>query len=102
MESGASEKKPVRITLFNQSFTVLAPGDPKEVLATAALVDELVTQVAKRSGHSETSRAALLTCLHLADRVRELERTLGDLRQRVETKSREMASLLDRVVDGGS
>mgnify|MGYP005847179357 CR=1 FL=1 len=100
MESGASEKKPVRITIFNQSFTVLAPGDPKELLATAALVDDLVTQVAKRSGHVDAGRASLLTCLHLADRIRELERELGELRDRVESKSREMASLLDRVVDG--
>ncbi|MBI4876554.1 MAG: cell division protein ZapA [Acidobacteria bacterium] len=95
METGTLEKKPVRISVGGQAFTVLAPGDPSEILQLAAQVDEIMTRVASLSGLPDSMRAAILTCLHLADRARTLEREMDDLRKRIDEKTRRIAGILD-------
>ena len=97
MAPEAGEKKPVKIVVCGQSFTVLAPGDPAETVKLSAEVDEIMTRIAVRSGHSDSARAAILTCLHLADRVRTLEREMEDIRQRIEDKAHRIAEILDQV-----
>ncbi len=100
MDAGSSEKKAVRVTILNQTFTVLAPGDPAEIQELAQTVDELAMKIQARSG-AEPGRAALLVCLHLADRLRTLERELAELKERVDAKSRHFSVLLDQVVSTG-
>jgi cell division protein ZapA (FtsZ GTPase activity inhibitor) len=99
MQPGAAEKKPVRITVCGQTFTVLAPGDPAELLDLASRVDEIMTRIATRSGHADSMRAALLTCLHLADHARALERELEDIRTRIDASASRIAAVLDRATD---
>jgi cell division protein ZapA len=96
MDAEASEKQPVRLTIYNQTFTLRVPGDPDELLRAAAEVDELVTSIA-RSGNIDATRAAILACLHLQDRVDSLEHDLEKLRT-FEDRTRELARLLDDVV----
>jgi cell division protein ZapA (FtsZ GTPase activity inhibitor) len=97
MQPGAAEKKPVRITVCGQSFTVLAPGDPADFLQLAGQVDEIMSRIAARSGHADSMRAAILTCLHLADRARALERELDQIRARIAASAGRVAALLDRA-----
>ena len=97
MDIGTPEKKPVRITVFNQSYTVLTAGDPAEIHEIARTLDELMTAIA-RSGNMDSTRVAVLAGLHLADRLRALERDLAELKQRVDAKSRQFSLLLDQVV----
>ena len=47
-----------------------------------------------RSGNMDSTRVAVLACLHLQDRVRTLEREFTQLRSRVESTSREFSVLL--------
>lgn len=89
MESGIPEKKPVRVTILNQTYTLLTAGDPAETVALAAQVDELMTMIAAR-GNMDATRAAVLTALHLADQLRSLERDLNHLKRR-------FASILDQA-----
>ena len=45
------------------------------------------------------SRIAVLACLHLADRMRALERDLSQLKQRVDRKSEEFAGMLEQLIE---
>ena len=83
MDPGASEKKPVRVTIFNQTYTLRASSETGDVETLAAGVDELMSSISSRTGTSDAGRVAVLACLHLADRLQTLERELLSLRQRV-------------------
>jgi cell division protein ZapA len=87
----------VRVTIFHQTYTLSASDDAGEVEALAQSVDELMTGIAARAGNVDANRVAVLTCLHLADRLRQAERDLRGLQQHVDEKSREFALLLDEA-----
>lgn len=92
------EKRPVRVSIFNQTFTLLVPGDPSEIEDAANDVDELMNTIA-RTGNLDSLRVVMLACLHLQDRVRTLEREFSRLQSRVEDTSREFSLLLDDVLE---
>jgi cell division protein ZapA len=98
MESGP-ERKSVRVTIFNQSYTLLASEEPGEVESLAQIVDQLMTEVAQRAGNVDSNRVAVLACLHMADRLRSIERELSELKARVDQKTRQFSLLLDRVME---
>lgn len=97
---GGSDKTPVRLSIFNQSFTLRVAGDPADILQAANEVDELMSAIAK-SGNMDSFRVAILACLHLQDQVHSLETELEELKGRVEGRSRELASLLEQAVASG-
>jgi cell division protein ZapA len=96
----APEKQPVRVTILSRPYTLLASGDPREVEAVAASVDELMLSIAARAPNADSTRIAVLACLHLADRLRSLESDLSRLKQRVDRKSEEFSVLLEQVISG--
>jgi cell division protein ZapA len=96
MDADSSEKQAVRLTIFNQNFTLRVSGDPGELVRAANEVDELMTSIA-RSGNMDAARVAILACLHLQDRVDSLEQELQQLR-RIEDRTRELTRLLDGVI----
>ena len=100
MDSGGADKKPVRVTIFNQSYTLRASGDPREVQDLAAVVDRLMADIASKSGDTEASRVAVLACLHMADRLRSVELELTELKKRVEEKSSQYSLLLEQALEG--
>ena len=100
MDSPDTPKKSVRITIFNQTYSVSTSGDPRETEELAHEVDELMSSIARRAGNLDSSRTAVLACLHLADRVRTAERKLAALEESVVHKSRDFALLLDRACAG--
>ena len=98
MDKGAPEKQPVRVTILSRSYTLLASGDPREVEEVAASVDELMLSIAAKAPNADSTRIAVLACLHLADRLRTLERDLSRLRDRVDRKSEEFKEMLEQVI----
>jgi cell division protein ZapA len=98
MESG-TERKTVRVTIFNQAYSLAATSEPGEVETLAHSVDELMTGIAQRAGNMDAQRISVLACLHLADRLRTMERDLASLKDRVDQKSRQLAILLDQTID---
>lgn len=95
-----AEKTTVRVTILGQAYTLRAQGDTREVELLAQNVDELMHNIAAKSPNADSSRVAVLACLHLADRLNSLERDLGALKQRVDRKSVEFAGLLDQALEG--
>ncbi|HVW09967.1 MAG TPA: cell division protein ZapA [Bryobacteraceae bacterium] len=88
-------KQPVRVHIFNQSYTLLADGDPAEVETVAQQIDELMATIASRAGTGDSTRVAVLACLHLADKLRSTEAQL----RTIEDKSSRIAQLLERALD---
>jgi cell division protein ZapA len=90
--------EPVRVTIFNQSYSLLASEEPGRVEQLAQRVDELMSSIALRAGNVDATRAAVLACLHLADELELRERQLSNLKQDVEHKAREFSVLLDEAI----
>lgn len=88
----------MRVSIFNQTFNLVSDGDEADVLALAHLVDELVTEIARR-GNIDAGRAAVLACLHLADENRALQRKLADTRSGIEERTRRLNLLLEKAID---
>ena len=99
MASSAEPKQPVRVTILSQSYTLLASGDPREVEDLARSVDRLMLSIAEKAPNADSTRIAVLACLHLADKLRTLEQDLTGLKALVERKSGEFAGLLERALD---
>jgi cell division protein ZapA len=98
MENSGPEKQPVRVTILSRPYTLLATGDPREVEEVAASVDELMLSIAAKAPNADSTRIAVLACLHLADKLRLLEKEVEDLRQRKDTRSSEYAAMLERLI----
>ncbi|PYT16022.1 MAG: cell division protein ZapA [Acidobacteria bacterium] len=91
--------KTVRVTIFNQSYSLVAAEDAGELEALAHSVDELMTDIAQRAGNIDANRVAVLACLHLADRLHSIERQLAELQSRVDHKTRQFSVLLDKAIE---
>lgn len=94
-----ADKQPIRLSIFNQTFTLRIAGDPADILRAANEVDDLMSGIA-RTGNMDSFRIAILACLHLQDRVHSLENEIRDVRSNVAARTNELASLLDCVVSG--
>ena len=68
------DKQSVRVTILSRPYTLRVAGDPREVEAVAASVNDLMLSIAARVPDADTTRIAVLACLHLADKLRALER----------------------------
>ena len=91
----ATDKKLVRVTILQQSYTLRSSGDAGETEALAQYVDELMNQIAARSGGADTGRVAVLAALHLADRLRNIEKQLAGRDGALEALEGRLASLLE-------
>jgi cell division protein ZapA len=98
MES-APGRKTVRVTIYNQPYTLAETDEPGEVEALAQVVDELMTGIAQRAGNVDAHRVAVLACLHLADKLRSIETELSGLKDRVGRKALEFSILLDKAIE---
>lgn len=96
--SDKAKQQPVRVNIFNQPYTVVTAGDPNDTIRLAHEVDELMSQIARRAGNLDSTRTAVLACLHLADKLRTLETQLATLRDSVDQRTRTIGELLDQVV----
>ena len=93
------ERKTVRVTIFNQTYSLGATTEPGEIEELAHSVDELMTQIAQRAGNMDAQRIAVLACLHMADRLRIMERDLSSHKELVDQKSKQLTILLDQTID---
>ncbi len=98
MENASSGKQPVHVTILSRPYTLLAAGDAQEVQEVAASVNDLMLSIAAKAPNADSTRIAVLACMHLADKLRSVERDLNELKQRVDRKSEEFGEMLDRLI----
>jgi cell division protein ZapA len=92
------DKQTVRVTILSRPYTLRTSGDPAEVMKLAASVDELMLTIASKAPNADSTHIAVLACLHLADRLRDLEHDLAALKARVDRKSTEFAGMLEQLI----
>lgn len=90
--------EPVRVTIYNQTYSLVASEEPGRIENLAQRVDDLMSSIAVRAGNIDATRAAVLACLHLADELDLLERRLASLKENVEHKARRFTVLLDEAI----
>jgi len=73
------ERQPVRVTIFHQNFSLLAQGDPADLERAADTVDSLMQSIAAKSPTADTTRIAMLACLHLADRLHTINAIVKEI-----------------------
>ena len=98
MDQEGQRKQQVKVNILNQSFTLVTKGDPQETIDLAQKVDELMSGIAARSQNLDTTRVAVLACLHLADQLQQTEERLTSLQHQVELKARQFAGFLDSAL----
>lgn len=97
MDAPDPSKQIVRVTIFNQIYAVSTSGNRRDTEELAQEIDDLMSSIARRAGNLDSTRTAVLACLHLADRLRTAERKLETLQQSVSHKTRDFAMLLDQA-----
>jgi cell division protein ZapA (FtsZ GTPase activity inhibitor) len=90
-----AEKKVVRVIIFQQPYTLRVAGEPGETEKLAEAVDTLMNQIAARGAGSDASRVAVLASLHLADKVRTLEKELDGLRGRLHLLDERLSAVIE-------
>jgi cell division protein ZapA len=83
-------KQPIKVTIFNSPYSLLAQGDPQELIDAAQTVDDLMHSIASRSSTADTTRIAVMACLHLADKLRRHDKDL-------KARTGEIVALLDEL-----
>src|SRR5579863_3118638 len=92
--------EPVRVTIFNQTYSLVASEEAGRIEQLAQKVDDLMSSIAVRAGNVDATRTAVLACLHLADELDSLERQLANLKEKVDHKTRQFTLLLDEAIGG--
>lgn len=90
----------VRVTIFNQPYSLVASEEPGRIEQLAHKVDDLMSAIASRGSSIDATRAAVLACLHLADQADLLEQELAALKDKVDNKARRCSNLLDEALAG--
>jgi len=90
--------EPVRVTIFNQTYSLVASEEPGRIELLAQKVDDLMSTIAVRAGNVDATRTAVLACLHLADELDSLERRMASLRDSVDHRATRFTLLLDEAL----
>jgi cell division protein ZapA len=100
MERNAPEKQPVRVTvtILSRPYTLLASGDPREVEEVAASVNDLMLSIASKSPNADSTRIAVLACMHLADKLRALERDMSQVKEHAGIKNEQLFGVLEQLL----
>lgn len=92
-----AEKQQVKVTILNQTFSLVTSGDPNDTLQLANEIDELMNGIAMRAQNLDSTRVAVLASLHLADQLRTVQNELARLQLSVQQRSRRLGELLDSI-----
>jgi cell division protein ZapA len=94
VEHDSTNRQQVKVTILNQSFTLLTTGNPNDMIDLANQVDDLMNSIARRSPNLDSTRVAVFACLHLADQLR----TRGSDAKIPEEKIIELARMLEEAI----
>jgi cell division protein ZapA (FtsZ GTPase activity inhibitor) len=94
--------EPVRVTIFNRTYSFAPTVDATQIVDSARGVDELMTRIAAGPKNIDSTQIAVLACLELYDELRTLKHDLEDLKSRVARKAQQYTLLLDEAIGGNA
>lgn len=74
-----SRKQTYKVRIFNQTYSISSSASEAEFQQIADYVDHLMHTIASRSGSADSTRAAVMAAMHLADKLRQSEQRLQTL-----------------------
>ena len=74
-----SRKQTYKVRIFNQTYSITSSASEAEFQQIADYVDHLMHTIASRSGSADSTRAAVMAAMHLADKLRQSEQRLQTL-----------------------
>jgi cell division protein ZapA (FtsZ GTPase activity inhibitor) len=74
-----SRKQTYKVRIFNQTYSITSSASEAEFQQIADYVDHLMHTIASRSGSADSTRAAVMAAMHLADKLRQSEQRLQAL-----------------------
>jgi cell division protein ZapA len=72
-KSVATLVEPIRVSIFNQIYSLRSHSDPEHVLRIARLVDERMRLVASHAPSHDVLKIAVLAALNIADELERLK-----------------------------
>lgn len=84
----------LKVTICNQSYTLVSEDAPAYIERIAALTDEKIAEVKKRNPALSTYQTAILTALNFAD---DLEKVKLIAREKVDSQAAEIRSLKEQL-----
>jgi|YNPBryantNP2012_1023418.scaffolds.fasta_scaffold00998_7 hypothetical protein len=86
------------VYILGQKYTIKADEPPEYVQKLASYVDEILRKVYEQNTSITPLRAAILTCIYIADEFYKTKKELEDTKKEfinLENKTNEILSLLD-------
>ena len=77
---------------------VASGEDAGRIEQLAHKIDDLMHDIASKGGNIDSTRIAVLACLHLADQLQDAESDLATFRDKVSSKARAFSVLLDEAI----
>ncbi|HZU27037.1 MAG TPA: cell division protein ZapA [Bryobacteraceae bacterium] len=97
--AGAPGGQVIRVTIFNQNYSLLASDEPGRVEELALWVDEIMHGISDEAGTIDPARVAVLASLHLADQLRTLQGEVDRLRSTFENRARQFTIRIDQALE---
>lgn len=93
-------RQAVTVRIAGEEHVIRASAEPEYTRLCAALVDERVAEIRRRSGLIEGHRAAILAALSLADELFQTREELDRLRSDTEGRAEALVQQLDAALTG--
>lgn len=74
-----SRKHTYKVRIYNQTYSIASSASEAEFQQIADYVDHLMHTIASRSGSADSTRAAVMAAMHLADKLRQMEQRMNAL-----------------------
>ena len=84
--------KKYKVSIFGESYSLVSDEPEEHLVFSAQYVDEVMKNIADKSGISDQKRIAVLTALQLASRLKNYERLLESYSQ----KEHQLVSRIER------
>ena len=93
-----SGTRDVRITIYDQEYTMRGDLDPEYIRKLGEYVDAKMHSIASRSQAVDSLRVAVLAALNLADEVHQLQTKYESEARQVEKRVSDCSLLLDEAL----
>ena len=93
-----SQSQPVKVVIYNQTYTLRSDHDGDYIHELAAHVDKRMNEIARATMTVDSLRVAILAALQIADELYQSRKELKDTESEIAERSSKYAELLDQFL----
>ncbi len=91
------EKKPIKVQIFGNEYSLKSDASEDHVLRVAAYVDEKLRRLSEKTHVNSETKIAVLAALNIADELFRLKASYETLKQQIEEESRQLNAKIDAL-----